>query len=182
MAFRFLAIAVLSCSLSHFVFGSDGAASKLQTPVKIAVVKDSGGWGSPIGNVRVTFKNRTQAIWSKGRNSGMARIADDGTVGWVNFTDLEPSEYRPGTKERFNGSISICRNGKIVCTVSSSLLWIEQWRFVDGGRRFVVGSMLRHGAMTYDLFDSRTGRKIAEYRESDESTKWPEWASMYRQE
>ena len=179
MTLRLLAVVVIWCSQPYFVFGSDGAARKLQTPIKIAVVDDSHNWGCPIGKVRVTFRDGTRAIWSKGRNSGMARIADDGTIGWVNFTDLVPSDYRPGTKERFNGSISICRDGKIVCTVHSSLLWIEEWRFLDGGRRFVVGSMLRHGAMTYDLFDSRTGKQIAQYRESDETIKCPEWAAMY---
>ena len=182
MSFRFFAIALLTCALPHFVFGGEVSARKSQSPIKVAVVEDTRDWGTPIGKVRVTFKNGTRAIWSKGRNSGMARIADDGTVGWVNFTDMEPSEYRPGTKERFDGSISICRNGKVVCTVSSGKLWIQEWRFIDNGRRFVVGSMLRHGAMTYDLFDSRTGVQIAEYQENDESTKWPEWAAMYRQD
>ena len=181
MSFNFFAIALLTCALPHFVFGGEVSARKFQSPIKVAVVGDSSDSWEPIGKVRVTFKDGTRAIWSKGRNSGMARIADDGTVGWVNFSDMVPSKYQPG-KERFDGSISICRNGKVVCTVRSGKLWIQEWRFIDGGRRFIVGSMLRHGAMTYDLFDSRTGVQIATYQEDDESTKWPEWAAVYRRD
>lgn len=174
MKLGLLTILAFYVSAPPLAIGKDRAAQ----PVKVAVVEDA---GYSIGKVRVTFKDGTRAIWSKSRNAGMARIADDGTVGWVNFSDLKPSTYRPGDMERLDGSITICRNGKALCTVRSSRLWIKEWRFVDNGRRFVVGSMLRHGAMTFDLFDSRTGKRIDIYEESDESKKAPEWVAPYRE-
>ncbi len=130
-----------------------------------------------IGNIQVTYEDGTADRWTTKRNTGDPRVAPDGTVGWTiygaEYGDAKSYTTRP------NGTLVVCRQGRVLCRVESALPHVEGWDFIDGGAKFVLKSRGRHGPAKVELFETETGNLLAMVPAYSEDGQ-PKWAEPYR--
>lgn len=154
-----------------------GAETK-KTPVSAQVVDAPQGDGPKIGNIEVTYADGTKDRWTTKGNTGDPRVAADGTVGWT--------VYGPETKIaasytiRPNGTVVICRRGKVLCRVESARLNVEDWGFIADGAQFVLKTRGPHGPADIELHDTTTG-KLLDTKPASTDEKLPVWAEPFRE-
>src|SRR5258708_37360799 len=86
----------------------------------------------PIGNVQVTYVDGTKDLWTTKGNCSLAHLGSDGTVGWT----VNGSEVQINSADwmRPNGTLVLCRLGKVIGQINSGKSCIEQWQFIENGR------------------------------------------------
>ena len=153
-------------------------AEKVKLPVKVAVV-DAVKWnGESVGNIQVTYADGTKDRWTTKGGCGLARVAADGTVGW-NVFEGERRARSASYNIRPNGTMVMCRKGKVLCRVQAALGFVEEWNFTKDGKRFVVKSRALHGPATIELRETDTGKVVQSVQASDANV--PAWAAPYRE-
>ncbi len=175
----FLAVLTLLGVLSSSLLAEDQTGvEKTKVPVKAAVV-DAKLWNNePVGNIEVVYADGTRDCWTTKGSCGQPHVAADGTVGWTVFEAERPAQTASYTV-RPNGTLVICRRGKVLCRVHSALGYIEEWDFSKDGKHFVVKSRALHGPAKVELMETETGKVVREIKASDD--KLPEWAAPYHE-
>ena len=153
-------------------------AEKAKVPVKAAVVGGVKWNDQAVGNIEVTYADGTRDRWTTKGNCGDPRVAADGTVGWTVYAAERPAATA-SYNIRPNGTVVMCRRGKVLCRVETLLGFAEEWGFADEGKRFVVKSRALHGPAKVELHETDTGKLVAEAEASAE--KLPAWAEPYRE-
>lgn len=161
--------------------GGQTGAEKTKAPVS-AMIKPSGrqteSFPQPIGNVIVTYADGGKDAWTTKGNCSLARVAADGSVGWTVHEPERPAASASYTI-RPNGTLVVCRRGEVVAKLRSSLGFIEEWDFWDGGKSVRLRTRRLHGPGTLELHDVATGRLVASIPE-DQWQSQP-WASVFSQ-
>ena len=112
-----------------------------------------------IGNVEVTYADGTKDRWTKKGNCGQAHVAADGTVGWTIY-DAERHPPTVSYTVRNNYRLALCRRGRITARIHSWLGFIEDRRFLDGGRQIALRARGLHGPAQIERHDSATGQLL----------------------
>lgn len=128
-----------------------------------------------IGNVQVTYADRTTDLWTAKGNCSLAQVAPDGTVGWT--VNGDAVQINSADWMRPNGTLVLNRKGTMLATIKTELWFIEKWGFAQNGSQLILRSRGAHGPATFGLHDANTGRLIESAKESD--TKIPKWAKPY---
>ncbi len=129
-----------------------------------------------IGNVRVTYSDRSQDIWTTRRNCSLPRVSSTGVVGWT----LNSPEVKPVTVSytvRRNPILILCRAGKVIERITSGKGFIEEWDFIKGQPRLVLLTRSLHGPADVELYDTETGALIERLSALDPNL--PDWAKPY---
>lgn len=173
-----VAPAALFCSLSASPGADQSGAEQTKKPVKAEVVGAAKAENEgKIGNIEVTYADGTKDRWTTKGDAGLPRVAPDGSVGWTVYGPA--AKVAASYTMRPNGTVVICRQGKVLCRAQTGLAFVEDWSFVEGGRQFAVKTRATHGPATVELHDSQSGKRLGEVRASGE--KLPKWAAPYRE-
>ena len=158
--------------------GDQTGAEKTKVPVKVAVV-DAKKWNEQaVGNIEVSYADGTSDRWTTKGSCGQPRVAADGTVGWTVFEPERPAQTA-SYNIRPNGTLVICRKGKVICRAKAALGFIEEWGFLKDGKRLVVMSRALHGPATVELMETETGKVVEVVKAS--ADKLPAWAAPYHE-
>lgn len=172
------AIALVAGSFASLRAEDQAGAEKMKIPVKVAVV-DAVKWNSePVGNIEVRYADGTRDRWTTKGSCGQPHVAADGTVGWTVFEPERQAQTASYTV-RPNGTVVICRKGKVLCRAQAALGFIEEWDFLKDGKHFVVKSRALHGPATVELMEMETGKVVKEVKASADNL--PEWAAPYHE-
>lgn len=155
------------------------------------------------GNLKITFSNKSSKIID---NSGLVNndakdayrcpqiSPDHKTIGWITDTHMimdsgtireeinlsKAKTYKPTEKyeniQVFQISLNLYRNGKKLPVISPGKPFIISWIYWDNGTKVAIESMANHGASTLELFDTVTGKQLAEFNENDKNL--PKWAEV----
>jgi hypothetical protein len=82
----------------------------------------------PIGNVPVTYADGTRDLWTTKGNCSLAHVGSDGTVGWT--ANGSAVKINSADWMRPNGTLVLCRLGKVIAQIKSGKGFIEQWQFI----------------------------------------------------
>ena len=158
-------------------------AENTKQPVSVEIVASNAAKTSPhsidnpdpIGNVQVTYADGTKDLWTTKGNCSLAQVGSDGTVGWT----VNGSEVQINSADwmRPNGTLVLCRLGKVIAQIKSGKGFIEQWQFIENGRRLVLLTRGAHGPADIELHDVDTGKLLESVRASEENL--PAWAKPY---
>ncbi len=175
----FLAVLALVGGLSSSLRAEDQAGvEKTKIPVKATVVNAQLWNNEPVGNIEVVYADGTRDRWTTKGSCGQPHVAADGTVGWTVYEPERPAQTASYTI-RPNGTLVICRRGKILCRAHAALGFIEEWDFSKDGKHFVVKSRALHGPAKVELMETETGKVVTEVQAS--ADKLPEWATPYHE-
>jgi hypothetical protein len=129
----------------------------------------------PIGNVQVTYADGTKDLWTTKGNCSLAHVGSNGTVGWtVNGPEVQ---INSADWMRPNGTLVLCRRGKVIAQIKSGKGFIEQWQFVENGRQLVLLTRGAHGPADIELHDADTGKLIKSVQAFGGNL--PTWAKPY---
>ena len=172
------ALALVAGPFACLRAADQAGAEKTKVPVKVAVV-DAVKWNSePVGNIEVRYADGTRDRWTTKGSCGQPRVAADGTVGWTVY-EPERQAQTASYNIRPNGTLVICRKGKVLCRTQAALGFIEEWGFVKDGKHFVVKSRALHGPATVELMETETGKVEKQVKATED--KLPEWAAPYHE-
>jgi hypothetical protein len=171
---HFLIATVVAMAGTLFAADQTGA-ERTKQPVSAEILAAIGAKADDptIGNVQVTYADGSKDLWTTKGNCSLARVAPDGTVGWtVNGAEIPVNS---ADTMRPNGTLVLCRKGKVIASVKSGKGFIENWAFYANGRQFVLVTRGSHGPADIELHDTTTGKLIASVKAYGENL--PEWAS-----
>ena len=173
---QFLLATAVATSGTLFA-GDQRGAERTKQPVAVAILVA----GSPtaddsaIGNVQVTYADGTKDLWTTKGNCSLPRVAPDGTIGWtVNGPEIPVNS---ADMMRPNGTLVLCRKGKVLASIRSGRAFIEKWAFNANGSQLVLVTRGSHGPADIELHDTATGKLIQSVRAYGENL--PEWARPY---
>ena len=133
------------------------------------------GNSNPIGNVQVTYTDGTKDLWTTKGNCSLAQVGSDGAVGWtINGPEVQ---INSADWMRPNGTLVLCRHGKVIAQIKSGKAFIEQWQFLENGTRLVLLTRGAHGPADIELHDADTGKLIESVQASGGNL--PAWAKPY---
>jgi hypothetical protein len=157
--------------------GDQRGAERTKQPVaaEILVASTANADDSAIGNVQVTYADGTKDLWTTKGNCSLPRVAPDGTVGWtVNGPEIPVNS---ADTMRPNGTLVLCRKGKVLASIRSGRGFIEKWAFYANGSQLILVTRASHGPADIELHDTTTGKLIASVKAYAENL--PEWARPY---
>lgn len=167
------AAAILVCTNT---FAADQSGAEKQKKVVSAEIVAHGpaksGEAQVIGNVQVTYADGSKDLWTTKGNCSLAKVADSSTVGWT--VHGAPVHINSGEPIHPNPELVICRQGKIIAQTKAGKPFIEDWRFLEGGRQFALRCRGGHGPADIELHETATGKLIASVDAYGE--KLPAWA------
>ena len=152
----------------HSVAADQSGAELRKKPVKVEIVKK----GDPQeGNVRVIYADGTSDFWTKKGNCHSARVASDGTVGWV----VDENLGVPDLPRAFRSTLILCRKGQVITKIGSGCPVISDWIFLPSGKQLVIYACWYHASPRgdYELYDTATGNRLETVPEND--TNLPKW-------
>jgi hypothetical protein len=174
---HFLLVTAVAVAAAGTLFAGDQRdAERTKQPVAVAIlVAGAATADDPIGNVQVTYADGTTDLWTTKGNCSLAHVAPDGTVGWT----VNGSEIRVNSADmmRPNGTLVVCRKGKILASIRSGRAFIEKWAFNANGSQLVLVTRDSHGPADVELHDTATGKLIQSVRAYAENL--PDWARPY---
>lgn len=172
-------LVVFCAPLAAQQLGDQTGAEKTKTPVS-ASIKHSGrqteSFLDVIGNVIVTYSDGSTDAWTAKGNASLVRVAEDGSVGWTVHEAERPAASASYTI-RPNGKLVVCRQGEVVAKIVSSLGFIEEWNFWDGGRAVRLRTRALHGPGRLELHEIASGRLVESIPEEQWSTR--PWAAIF---
>jgi hypothetical protein len=145
-------------------------------PSSLSKSSDSGD--EAIGNVQVTYQDGTKDLWTTKGNCSLVQVAPDATVGWTAHGD--PVRVNSADFMRPNPELVTCRQGKVLAKIQASMPFIEDWRFLEGGKQFALRCRGAHGPANIELHDTASGKLITTLKAYDE--KLPAWAKPLKDE
>jgi hypothetical protein len=157
--------------------GDQRGAERTKQPVavEILVARAANSGDFAIGNVQVIYSDGTKDLWTTKGNCSLPHVAPDGTVGWtVNGPEIPVNS---ADTMRPNGTLVLCRKGKVLASIRSGRGFIEKWAFQAQGSQLVLVTRGSHGPADIELHDTTTGKLIASVKASAENL--PEWARPY---
>lgn len=144
--------------------GNDQTGSeKSKKPVVAEIVsEDEGG-----GNVRVIYEDGTTDLWTHNKNCTNARVAPDGTVGWI-VTEAPEHSQGPGAADV--QKLVVFRKGRIVAKLEPAAPRIDAWDFTPKGDKAVLqtGGPQRR----LELFDIASGKRLQSVPDSETPPTW----------
>src|SRR5271165_4530545 len=146
------------------VAGDQRGAEGTKQPVAVAIpgAGTATADDSAVGNVQVTYADGTKDRWTTKGNCSLARVAPDGTVGWtVNGPEIPVNS---ADMMRPNGTLVLCRKGKVLASIRSGRAFIEKWSFHANGSQLVLVTRGSHGPADIELHDTATGKLIQSVR------------------
>lgn len=159
--------------------GGQSGAENTKQPISAEILPATAGKAdanpNPIGNVQVTYADGTKDLWTTKGNCSLALVRADGTVGWTVHGPEVP--INSADKMRPNGTLVLCRRGKVIAQIKSGKAYIEQWAFQANGSQLVLLTRGSHGPAEIELHDATTGKLIASVGAS--AGNLPEWAKPY---
>lgn len=168
----------------HFVGGASvlaadqSGAEKTKRVTSVAIVGNATAENAEkIGNVEVTYADGTKDHWTTKGDAGLALLSPDGTVGWTVYAP--ETKAAASYKMRPNTTLIICRRGQVLCRIKATLPFIEEWRFLDDGKKVALKTRAAHGPASLELHETKTGQLLAAVKAAD--TKLPKWAEPYRE-
>ncbi|MFD0895082.1 hypothetical protein KBB96_01000 [Luteolibacter ambystomatis] len=178
---------ILLCLIAGFSLASLHAdqtgAEATKKPVSAAIVdvRKLPDWsGDPIGNVEVTYEDKSKDHWTKLATAMMPKVAADGVVGWGDCGKKGTNELLTNDRGTPVGSrLVLCDHGKVTVRISSAMAFIEEWAFEADGKHVVVKSRAAHGPATVQRFLRADGSAVGEVKAFEE--KMPEWAKPYKE-
>jgi len=173
--FQFLLATAVTATGTLFA-GDQTDAERTKQPVAVAILVAGATTADvPIGNVQVTYADGTKDLWTTRGNCSLADVAPDGTVGWT----VNGSEIRVNSADmmRPNGTLVLCRKGKVLASIRSGRAFIEKWAFNANGSQLVLVTRGSHGPADIELHETATGRLIQSVRAY--AGNLPEWARPY---
>ena len=173
---RVSALLLMVCFALPLAAADQAGAEKTKVPVKATVV-DAVKWGTEsIGNIEVVYADGTRDRWTTKGSCGMPRVSADGTVGWTVFEAERPAKTA-SYNIRPNGTIVLCRQGKVLFREQAAMGFIEEWDFLKDGKQFVVKSRALHGPATIELRETETGKVVAQVKTTTDEC--PDWAKPF---
>jgi hypothetical protein len=172
---QFLLVTALAAAGPLFA-GDQRDAERTKQPVAVAIlVTGAATADDPVGNVQVTYTDGTKDLWTTKGDCSLARVAPDGTVGWT----VNGSEVRVNSADmmRPNGTLVLCRKGKVLASIRSGKAFIEKWAFMANGSQVVLVTRGSHGPADIELHNTATGKLIQSIRAY--AGNLPEWAKPY---
>jgi hypothetical protein len=174
--FQFLLATAVATAGTLFA-GDQTDAERTKQPVAVAILVAGAATADDpvIGNVQVTYADGTKDLWTTKGNCSLAGVAPDGIVGWT----VNGSEIRVNSADmmRTNGTLILCRKGKVLASTRSGRAFIEKWAFNANGSQLVLVTRGSHGPADIELHDTATGRLIQSIRAY--AGNLPEWARPY---
>lgn len=170
--------ALLLLRLPGFTADQKGAETT-KIPMGVAIVKTSGSEKKeqPIGNVQVVYRDGTTDFWTTKGNCSLALVAADGTVGWT--VHAGDTKIAASYTARPNGKLVLNRRGKVIAQIESSKGFIEEWMFIEGGKRLVLLTRGAHGPATIELHETSSGKLLKSVNAAAENL--PTWAKPYEE-
>jgi hypothetical protein len=164
---------------ASFLAGQNEGAEKTKLPVQAAIVRNKSlDPQYEIGNVIVTYADRTKDLWTVKGNCAEPKVSPKGAVGWEVYK-LKADGKRLDTYNGLylNDHLNVCDRGRIVAEIKSAKGFIEGWDFTKDGERLVIKSRGAHGPATIELFAIRSGppAKSVQAYEKD----LPDWAKPF---
>ncbi len=150
-------------------------ATKKPVSADIVVPKGTKPDDEQIGNVRVKYEDSTKDLWTTKFNCSLPRVAPDGTVGWTVHEDAK--KIAASYTVRPNGTLVLCRQGKVFATIKSGRGFVEEWQFIDKGAHLVLVTRGAHGPADIELHDVANGKLLKSVKPTDEHL--PTWAKPY---
>jgi uncharacterized membrane protein YccF (DUF307 family) len=131
------------------------------------------------GDVEVIYRGGTWRWLTDGETSSQAKFSpQNGTIGWV--VNEAPS-HRPGDgyvmsyEVRPRHKLVLFRAGKIVGTLQSKLIIIENWSFEDNGTKVALCCRQSHGPALFEVFDVESGSLLA--TAAEDNLPQPSWTA-----
>jgi hypothetical protein len=81
---------------------------------------------------------------------------------------------------RPNGTLVLCRQGKVIAQIKSGKVYIEKWDFSADGGQLLLVTRGSHGPADIELHDAATGKLIESVKATGGPV--PEWAKPYENE
>lgn len=170
-----LAIAAITAGTLFAGDQRDAERTKQPVAAEILVASAAKADDPAVGNVQVTYADGTKDLWTTKGNCSLPRVAPDGTVGWtVNGLEIQVNS---ADTMRPNGTLVLCRKGKILASIRSGKGFIEKWAFYANGSQLVLVTRGAHGPADIELHDTATGKLLASVKAYAENL--PEWAKPY---
>ena len=170
-------LAVILTSAGVLDAADQTGAEKTRQPVSAQIIVQDGAEseGTPVGNVRVTYADGSTDLWTTKGNCALARVAPDGLVGWT--VRGPETKIAASYTVRPNGTLVLCRKGRVIAEVKSAKGFIEEWAFVENGSRLVLVTRGAHGPGYIELHDTAAGKLIESVKASTDNL--PLWARPY---
>lgn len=159
-----LILALLSSSIM--------AAPNPVDAVIIDVPAERRDWGSPIGNVKVTFSDGHTEMWTKEGKCLHAKASSTGLVGWTRYTE------RNNHGEVVNSTLRILITESNIQDLEAGPL-IEAWDFTDGDKSVVIKSRGRHGPANFVKYDINSAKVIDSVKTYLPYNELPDWAQPF---
>jgi len=169
MKARCVLLILAFCAGFHLVAAEQSGAELRKKPVKAEIASKE---NSGIGNVRVIYDDGTSDFWTKKGNCRDARVAPNGTVGWVVDENLGVPEH----PRAFRSTLVLCRKGRVITTIECNCPVISDWIFLSSGKQLVISAGWYHASPRgdYELYETATGNCLETVPEND--TNLPKWA------
>jgi len=164
---------------AHLLDAQNEGAEKTKVPVQAAIVRNK---SLPpeyeIGNVIVTYSDRTTDIWTLKGNCAEPKVSAKGAVGWeVYKLNADGKTLRTYNGLYINDHLNVCDHGKTVANLESAKGFIEGWEFTKDGEYLVIKSRGAHGPATIELFSLRNGSVAASVQAYEKNL--PDWAAPF---
>jgi hypothetical protein len=180
MTMRFILqflLATFAATAGTLFAGDQRGAEHTKQPVAVEILVAGAATADDpsVGNVQVTYSDGSKDLWTTKGNCSLPRVAPDGTVGWtVNGPEIPVNS---ADTMRPNGTLVLCRKGKVLASIRSGRGFIEKWAFYANGNQLVLVTRGSHGPADIELHDTTTGKLIASVKAYAENL--PEWARPY---
>ena len=173
---RAFTLLVLACSGLTLAADQKGAElTKKPVSANIVVPKGTKADDEQIGKVQVVYEDGTKDLWTTKDNCSHVRVAPDGTVGWTVHAD--ETKIAASYTVRPNGTLVLCRQGKIFATIKSGRGFVEEWAFIEKGARLVLVTRGAHGPADIELHEVANGKLLKSVK--PEAAKQYTWAKPY---
>jgi len=165
-------------AFSGLLYAADQKGAELtKKPVSADVVVPKGTKpdDEQIGNIRIKYEDGSKDLWTTKSNCSLPRVAPDGIVGWT--VHAEETKIAASYTVRPNGTLVLCKQGKVYATIKSGRGFIEEWQFIDQGTHLVLVTRGAHGPADIELHDVATGKLLKSVKPTDDPL--PAWAKPY---
>ena len=162
-----------------FLDGQNEGAEKTKFPVQAAIVGNKSLRPEyKIGNVIVTYSDRTTDIWTLKGNCAAPKVSTKGKVGWEVYK-LNPDGKTFATYNGLyiNDHLIVCDHGRVVANLPSAKGFIEGWDFTKEGEHLVIKSRGAHGPATIERFSLRDGTAAESVQAYENNL--PDWAAPF---
>jgi hypothetical protein len=174
MASRYVLLFLVFYAGFYSVAADQSGAELQKKPVKAEIVTK--GEAQEFGNVRVTYEDGTSDFWTKKGHCSLARVAPDGTVGWIVDNNLGI----PDLPRAFDSTLILSRKGRIISRISSACPVIEDWNFIPSGKQLVLRAGHYHGPRgIFELHDMATGDCLQSVSADDKNL--PVWVKVLKE-